>query len=154
MPLPNHSRPLLFAVTALLAVVLIGCGNNGVGTLHPVSGRLLRNNEPIKVNSGYITLIPDTEKGNSTEFEPSGTIDADGSFVVFTKEYSGAPPGWYKVVLSASGNPPKPAAEQSTTRPVAKSLVPSKYRQEATTPLSIEVVENPPKSAYDLNVTD
>lgn len=154
MSLRNPMRLSGFALPALLTVVLPGCGTDDVGTIYPVSGRVLRNNKPIKVRSGYVVLKPDTEKGNDTKFEPSATIDSDGRYVIYTKERKGAPPGWYKVVITATGETPKPTRSRSTSRPVPKPVLPARYGQAKTTPLSIEVVADPAAGAYDLDVTN
>ena len=154
MSMFHQTRASDFVFATLLSVLLSGCGDDGIGTVYPVNGRVLQNAEPFKVKTGYVLLKPDTEKGNNTKFEPAGTIDADGNYTVYTKQRSGAPPGWYKVIVTASGESAKPSPSQSSTRPLSKSLLSSKYGQEKTTPLSIEVVASPPAGAYDLNVTD
>ena len=143
-----------FVLATLMSVLLCGCGDDGIGTIYRVHGRVLKNAEPFKVKTGYVLLKPDTAKANDTQFEPTGTIDADGNYVVYTKERSGAPPGWYKVIVTASGESVKPSPSQSSTRPLSTSLLSPKYGQEKTTPLSIEVVASPSAGAYDLDVTD
>lgn len=143
-----------FAVATLMSVLLCGCGDDEIGTIYRVNGRVLQNAEPFKVKAGYVLLKPDTEKANDTEFEPAGTIDADGNYVVYTKQRRGAPPGWYKVIVTASGESVNPSPDKSSTRPISTSLLSPKYGQEKTTPLSIEVVASPPAGAYDLDVTD
>lgn len=153
MSMCNRFRASDFVVASLLSFLFSGCGDNGIGVLYPVNGRLLQNAEPLKVAAGNVVLKPDAEKGNSTKFAPAGTIDADGNYVVYTKQHRGAPPGWYKVIVTASGAPPKPTANKSSTRPVAKSLLPASYGQEESTPLAIEVVEDPSDGAYDLDVS-
>jgi hypothetical protein len=153
MPLRYQSRLSRLTLAAALAVLLSGCGKDEIGTVYPVSGRVLRNQEPIRVQSGYVVLKPDTANGNETTFEPSGTIDADGNYVIYTRRRKGAPPGWYKVVITATGETPKPTKGRSTSRPVPKPVLPAKYGQAKTTPLSIEVVGNPSEGAYDLDVT-
>ena len=44
---------------------------------------------------------PDRSKGNQTPFEPVGVVDEQGIYTVTTKGKDGAPPGWYKVLVSA-----------------------------------------------------
>lgn len=144
---------LCCVVATMLCVLLSGCGDDGIGTIYPVEGRVLQNAEPIKVRSGFVVLKPDTARGNTTSFEPAGTIDADGRYTIYTKQRSGAPPGWYKVVLTASGESVNPPPGQSSTRPVPKSLLPASYGKEESTPLSIEVVASPSEGAYDLEIT-
>lgn len=142
---------MLFASSP--AILLIGCGSDDTETLYPVNGRVLQGTAPIRVKSGYVLLKPDVEKGNQTQFEPSGQIEADGSFVIYTNQRPGAPPGWYKVVVTATGEPERKSPGKGTSRPTAKQLLPPKYGQAKTTPLSIEVVESPAAGAYDLDVS-
>ena len=138
-------------LAALAALALFGCGDDGVGKTHPVGGKVLLDGKAVKVKSGYVMFKPDAQKGNPTKFEPTGQIDPDGSYVLYTQTRRGAPPGWYKVIVTASGDPPGPT-KGGKSRPVAGSLVPAKYGQEKTTPLSVEVVASPGAGAYDLNV--
>ena len=56
----------------------------------------------------------------------------------------GAPPGWYKVVVTAYDNP-RPGN--------LKPLISMKYQDAKTTPLEKEVVENPEPGRYDFNLT-
>ncbi len=150
MALRSQVLSLNLPIRFVIFVLLSGCGDRD---LHPVAGRVLKGREPLKPKSGYVVLKPDTLKGNSTKFEPSGVIDADGNYEVFTEQRSGAPLGWYKVIVTASGHIPKPLPNQSATRPLAKSLLSAKYGQRESTPLAIEVVANPSEGAYDLDVT-
>ena len=153
MPFRIPTRACAFLPLLLFCLLPAGCGSNGIGTLHPVKGRVLRNGKPIEVQSGYVVLKPDAEKGNETKYEPSGTIDSNGNFVIYTEQHKGAPPGWYKVVVTATGPIPKPKKGSSTSRPIAKQVLDGKYGQAKTTPLSIEVVASPSEGAYDLEVS-
>lgn len=153
MSMWKRIRAAYFVVATLLSVLLSGCGDDGIGTIYPVSGSVLQNAEPFKVKTGYVVLKPDTEKGNNTKFEPAGTIDSDGNFEIYTEQRSGAPPGWYKVIVTASGETPKPPRNQSSIRPASKSLLSAKYGREDSTPLAIEVVASPSEDAYDIDVT-
>ena len=137
-----------------LTALLCGCSDDGFGTLYPVHGAVVMDNEPIRISTGYVILMPDTKKGNNTEFKPSGTIGADGNYVVYTMTRSGAPPGWYKVIVTGSGPSVRPTSGESKTRPVSTQIVPEQFGQETTTSLSIEVVARPNAHAYDLNVTN
>jgi hypothetical protein len=44
--------------------------------------------------------------------------------------------------------------EIGTTRPLLKTLLPIRYGQEATTPLTIEVLTSPPATVYNLDVSN
>ena len=79
--------------------------------------------------------------------QPTGTINAEGEYELFTVGKKGAPPGWYKVVVTAYAN----KIEEGPVTP--RLLIDPKYYQVETTDLSIEVVESPSPGAYDLNVT-
>jgi hypothetical protein len=60
------------------------------------------------------------------------------------QEKKGAPLGWYKVVVIALDNA-RPGVN-------LKSFIDKKYGDEKTTPLSVEVVENPEPGRYDLDL--
>jgi hypothetical protein len=154
MSLRNPVYTSYFAFIILFCVLPAGCGYDEIGTIYPVSGRLLQDEKPLKIKTGYVILKPDVEKGNGTKFEPAGTIDSEGRYVIYTKDRSGAPPGWYKVIVAASGEAENPKPDQSKMRPLSKSLLSQRYSQQKTTPLSIEVVGSPSAGAYDLNVED
>lgn len=145
------SKSLCLPFLLLTLVWVSGC-RDSVGTLYPVRGKVLLSGKPIKPSRGYVMLKPDKTKGNETKFKPSGSITPDGTYEIYTKERQGAPPGWYKVVVTAQGERPKPTRGKSNMRPIAKSLVPAKYGQKKTTPLSIEVVADPSPDAYDLDL--
>jgi len=120
----------------------------------PVAGKVTIDNVPLTAKSTVVLFKPDASKGNSSPFQPTGTVDADGTYTLKTKSKKGAPPGWYKVVVTAREDaPPLPPKTPQHRRPAAMSLVPAKYGQEKTSGLSIEVVENPAPGAYDLKLT-
>src|SRR5262249_7571299 len=111
-------------------------------------------NTPLTAKSTIVLFKPDASKGNTSPFEPTGTVDADGNYTLKTKGKNGAPLGWYKVVVTAhEESPPQHPKSPQKHRPVVKTLVPARYGQEKTSDLSIEVVENPTRGAYDLKLT-
>jgi hypothetical protein len=112
-------------------------------------------NEPLVAKNTIVLFKPDASKGNTSPFEPTGTVDASGTYTLRTEGKTGAPPGWYKVVVTARGDAPvaHPKGQQNH-RPVSTSLVPAKYGEVRTTDLVIEVVEHPSTSAYDLKLTN
>jgi hypothetical protein len=120
-----------------------------------VQGKITFDGQPLTEKSTVILLKPDATKGNQSIFEPTGSVDAEGNFAVVTKDKHGAPPGWYKVIVTAYTEPPvhPDKAGSRKQRPVAQSLLPSKYGQVLTTDLALEVVENPPAGAYDLKLS-
>jgi hypothetical protein len=137
-----------------LLVGLAGCADDGIGTTYPVSGKVLRpDGSPLSAKMGNVLFKPDAEKGNKTTFEPAGVIDESGNYVLYTRDRRGAPPGWYNVIVTATGDPPAGKGPM-THRPIPKQLVPAKYGQATTTPLHIEVVASPEAGAYDLKLKD
>jgi hypothetical protein len=137
----------------LIFTLPLGCADSsGVGKTYPVVGKITFKNEPWTVESSVILLKPDRAKGNQTSFEPVGTVDEQGSYTINTKGKEGAPPGWYKVLVTASGNYEEhPKAKNR--HPGPRSILPAKYGQETTTDLAIEVVERPSPNAYDLKLS-
>jgi hypothetical protein len=139
----------------LVSVALAtGCGDAGVGPTFPVAGKVSFNNAPLTAKNTVILCKPDAARGNKSTFEPSGTVDAEGNYTLTTRGKNGAPPGWYKVVVTAreEAAPVHPKGPQRH-RPVSKSLLPARYGQAQTTDLSIEVVERPAPGAYDLKLS-
>ena len=151
---PFRGLPLLLSAL-LFGCLASGCGDDsGVGWTVPVAGKVTIDNVPLTAKSTVVLFKPDASKGNSSPFQPTGTVDADGTYTLKTKSKKGAPPGWYKVVVTAREDaPPLPPKTPQHRRPAAMSLVPAKYGQEKTSGLSIEVVENPAPGAYDLKLT-
>ncbi len=147
-------RPLALAAL-LLAVAALGCGDSsGVGRTVPVSGRVTFNNEPVTAKTTVVLFKPDASRGNTSPFEPSGTVDADGRYTLTTNGKKGAPPGWYRVVVTARGEgAPVHPKGPGQHRPVAVSLLPARYGQPQTSGLSVEVVDDPAPGAYDLKLT-
>ncbi len=111
----------------LIAALLSGCNQSKGERLLPVNGSVLIDGQPPQSKTGYIMLKADVSKGNNTSLVPAGVIDVDGHYELFTGQRRGAPPGWYKVIVTATTAPPNRIPAQSTTRPVAKSLLPPQY---------------------------
>jgi hypothetical protein len=149
MPLPLLWFRRGTAITLLgffSAVLVVGCGSDGVGRLHPVQGKVLVDDQPL--TKGSVRFVPDTSRGNTAKHEPVGEIGGDGLYVLTTTGKVGAPAGWYKVSV-VSTDPP------DSTKPNAiKSYVGRKYIDTATSGLTVEVVASPAAGAYDLKVTN
>jgi hypothetical protein len=141
------------AIFPLLTFFLLGCGDSsGVGKTFPVSGRITFKDQPWVAETTMIVLKPDRSKGNKTPFEPLGVVDEQGIYTVTTKGKDGAPPGWYKVLVTAAGDYQEhPKAKNR--HPGPRSLLPAKYGQEKTSDLAVEVVERPAPNAYDLKLS-
>jgi hypothetical protein len=136
----------------LLAFVGAGCGDtSGVGRTVPVRGTITLDGAPVTAPSTVVLFKPDTAKGNQSPFEPVGTVDGQGRYTLSTRGKKGAPPGWYKVIVSATDGRLSPATKDR--HPAPKSLLPAPYGHEKTTPLAVEVVEDPAAAAYDLKLT-
>jgi hypothetical protein len=152
---PFRFLPLLLSAL-LFGCLASGCGDDsGVGRTFPVSGKITFNNEPLTAKTTRVWFKPDASKGNTSLFEPVGTVDAAGNYKLTTQGKNGAPPGWYQVVVTAwEDAPPVHPKGPRQHRPVAKSLLPSKYGQPQTSGLVIEVVEKPAPGAYDLKLSD
>jgi hypothetical protein len=133
-------------VAVLLALGAAGCGDD-VGPRHPVEGQVLLNGKPAKGLTGSVLFVPDLARGNLSPIRAGGQIDAVGRYRLSTKGRSGAPAGWYKVVVNAV--PAGTGDREVVKRPVINL----RYMAEKATPLSIEVVANPAPGSYDLKVT-
>jgi hypothetical protein len=99
---------------------------------------------------GTVSFRPDTAAGNPSRHHPTGPIDADGWFEVYTVGRKGAPPGRYKVLVFADANAPTSGAAAHPLPP--RWLVPDKYTREATTTLAVEVVANAAPDHYQLEL--
>jgi hypothetical protein len=140
----------------LVSLAMAGCtSDSGVGKTYPVSGKVTLDDEPVTAERTTILFKPDASRGNTSPFEPTGTVDDQGVYTLSTNGQEGAPPGWYKVIVTAVSEPPQhpKAPDKRTNRPIALSLLPARYGQAHTSNLAIEVVERPPSGAYDLKLT-
>lgn len=137
-------RSVAFLVLIALTLASAGCGP-GLPVLMPVRGKVtLRSGTP--VHNGSVTLHPDVAKGNKSRELPIGAIDAQGNFTVMTGAREGAPPGWYKVAISA-------AEQVDPNNPYFTDwLVHERYINPETSKLTAEVVENPAPGRYDFRV--
>jgi hypothetical protein len=150
---PPRSRPRgsRLAATLLAACLASGCASNAVPTL-PVSGQVTLDGEPVTTEATVVLFKPDQSRGNAGKLEPVGTVDAGGRYTLTTAGRRGAPAGWYKVIVAArAGQIEHPKGRPR--RPLAASLLPARYGSERTTPLVVEVVEQPAEGAYDLKLS-
>ena len=121
-----------------------GCSSGSGEKLMPVVGKVTVNGKPL--TTGSVSLRPDASQGNKSQHQPNGAIDAEGNYeLLVPPAKKGAPPGWYKVVVTAYDNP-------MPNKPL-KSFINMKYSDERTTPLRFEVIENPEPGRYDLKLT-
>lgn len=124
---PLRVLSLVFAVV-LPGLAASGCSDaSGVGRTLPVSGKLTLNGEPVTAKTTVVLFKPDASRGNASPFEPAGTVDESGTYTLTTKGKKGAPPGWYKVTVTAREEAPTEHPKTPGHRPVARSLLPARY---------------------------
>jgi hypothetical protein len=141
-----YGRPLCrLAGWALVGFSLCGCETGGE-RLTPVAGKVTIGGASL--TNGSVTFHPDAGKGNTTPHIPVGTLDAEGKYELTSATSPGAPPGWYKVSISAQApiNPNNPYAPP-------KHLIQPKFSDPSTSGLAVEVVENAAPGRYDFEVT-
>ena len=111
-----------------------------------VSGKVLLDNQPL--TKGVVMFHADTSKGNAMQATPSGEIDAEGRYELYTGKSRGAPPGWYRVTVCFE----KPG-ENNRGVNSPKPLYNEKFERDDRTPLHVEVKEGAPQDAYTLHLT-
>jgi hypothetical protein len=119
----RRNRSCVWCVFLSLVVFsILGCGPSGIA-LYPVRGSVHFEGQPAE----GATVILDPVAGG--EFKPSGTVAADGSFVVTTHPHgNGAPVGEYHVIITWY-----PEDARQSDRP--KNKLPAKYGDSAKTPV-------------------
>ena|SRR5713226_2765571 len=136
------NRSIAPLLLVLLSITLPGC-DRGIRRI-PVSGTVTLDDKPLQ--GGVLSFQADESKGNTVRASCTGPVK-DGRYTLVTSGVtrkdtgSGAPLGWYKVIL-LNDLPGTPIIN-----------VHSKYLSPETTPLSIEIVENPQPGAYDIKLT-
>ena len=134
---------LLTLLGGFLAAGAAGCGKDA-DKRFTVEGKVLFGDQPLK--AGYITFYPDPAQGNASKEVPSGKIDAQGTYEIWTGTKKGAAPGRYKVAVTAADqiDPKNPY--------FTKWLIPERYIDPKTSKLTVEVVEQPAAGAYDFKL--
>jgi hypothetical protein len=129
-----------------LAVVLLGlgCSDGKTPKLLPVKGKVTIDGAALTRGSVSFRL----QEASAGSWEPAGTIDADGTYTLYTNQKPGAPAGKYYVLVTASEpiDPSKPSD-------APKSLVHPKYADATQKLLVVEVSENAAPTAYDLKLS-
>ena len=125
---------------------LLGCGDSS-NNLVPVVGKVTVDGQPLTQGDGMVSFRP--EKGNATRQEPAGKIEEDGSYRLVTAGKEGAPPGRYRVLVTAVE-----PLDTNNSFPYGKrkSYVNAKYNELKTTDLIVEVVPSAAPGAYDLKL--
>ncbi len=148
------------SVIALSIVgALAGCRGDGVDAV-PVSGQITVDGEPLRSKAGMVNLVPNKEKGNNTALQPSGPVDENGNYTIYYDTgKKGAPPGWYRVQVSAMPQGDQPLPTMGPRR-IGKGSPPSvprlfnlKYASAKDSGLEIEVVRDPAPGAYNLKLS-
>jgi hypothetical protein len=126
---------------ALCVTLLAGC-NRGPRRV-PVSGSVTLDGEP--VNAGVLHYYPDDKKGNEHRVDAlsparGGKYNLVTTAVRDSETGSGAPLGWYKVYLQ-------------TDLPGVDLKIHPRFTDANTTPILVEVVDNPAPGAYDIKFT-
>src|SRR5262245_43327907 len=111
-------------VSALAALIVPACGGEGP-KLYPVRGKVFYLNQPA---AGAIVVFQPVNSGPDSAM-PSGTVGADGTFVLRTHPRGeGAPAGTYVVLITWL-----PANAREQENPTNK--LPPKYGSPTETPL-------------------
>jgi hypothetical protein len=137
---------LSLAILGAFALTIVaGCG--GVRRI-PVAGTVTLDGAPVK--AGYLEFTPDSAKGNTAKIIGKSLI-REGRYILETSGITrsdsgtGVPLGWYKVTFRNE--------ETSKKHPVEQINVHDKYMSAATTPLMVEVKDDPEPGAYDFKMT-
>jgi hypothetical protein len=155
IPFAIHAWFLLRATGFLLCwltaacLLVAGCKEPGAeGNRVPVAGRVtFPDGKPLV--RGTVIFAPDGSKGNQSQHEPRGLIDAQGNYTLATTErLRGVAPGWYVVTIIAQE--PYDESKSSWDPPW---LIHRKYGNRSTSGLAVEVVENPQPGRYDFQVS-
>jgi hypothetical protein len=139
---------------ALSTVLVSGCGS-ATEPVYPVTGKVTLKGTPL--TAGIVTFLPDEAKGNKTKLSPTGQIGADGTYKLTTDNRTGAPLGWYKVIVNTevpgmSMTTPDPTRPGVAPGPAKSVQVDPKYRDALKTDLHFEVVASPGPDVYDLKL--
>jgi hypothetical protein len=138
--------PLHWRFLILGCGLLIAAGCSGGPSFVTVSGKVTLGDELL--TTGGVSFIADESKGNKARGSSRGWIGADGSYElhsigVTTRESGkGAQLGWYKVILV-----------EKMGKKDLESKIDAKYFDENTTPLFVEVVNDPAPGRYDFKVS-
>lgn len=119
-----------WAVAVLAAAAVAGCGGGRLKTA-VVHGKVTYKGKPIP--QGTVTFIPTVNGPSAT-----GEIQSDGSYTLTTySKGDGAIIGSHKVMVVSMQDMAGRLPEERT--PLPPPLVPDKYTNPATTPLTVEV---------------
>lgn len=126
-------------------LLLSGCRGETGPRLFPVAGRVTLAGEPLA--TGAVTLRPESTRDGWEQ--PTGSIDEDGRYRVFTRERPGAPAGRYLVVVFSTA--PTRDKDGAAHPGLPASQIPVRYSDPAQTPLRITVGDST-GPAFDLEL--
>jgi hypothetical protein len=156
----NAARRAMMAL-AMAGLTLGGCDSGPRYEHARVHGKVTYRGKPVPL--GSVLFVP-VEPPRDGPMQPaSGTINPDGTYELKSAADDGAIVGEHKVVVVAvdggqpAAAPGPPKAAESGPAPAAKSvrfktLVPSKYSDPSTTPLTRKVVAG--GNTIDIELTD
>ena len=133
----------------VLLLNFVACANDPVGKCVPVKGTVTVNGKVLQ--AGSVTFWPIDAKGTPQNLFPSGEIAKGGTYELYTNKKKGAPPGKYKVTVTAQETPEDPKNTNPKDIKKIKQLVPVKYTKKDSTTLEHEVVDGENKT-YDLTM--
>jgi hypothetical protein len=142
-------RVLVFLAGVWACSALLGCREPGdEGNRVPVVGKVtFPDGKPL--HRGTVIFAPDSAKGNESQHEPRGPIEADGSYKLSAApRLAGVAPGWYIVTIVAQE--PYDESKSSWDPPW---IINRKYGNRQTSGLSAEVIPNPEPGRYDFQVS-
>ena len=138
----------------LILGVLAGCSDDGLGQRYRVSGRVVRQGQP--VTKGTVNFVP---VDLTTSRAASGEIQTDGSYTLTTKDPGdGALAGDYRVVINLAEVAGLERTEggmpilNEPKKVKVKNLVPPKYSDPSQTVLKYKV--EPRSNTYDIELTE
>jgi hypothetical protein len=147
---PDKPISNLISVAALAAgFVIAGCKQPGdEGNRVPVAGTVsFKDGKPLA--RGTVIFTPDSAKGNTSQHEPRGAIDAGGKYKLSTTpSLHGVSPGWYTVTIVSQA--PYDESKSSWDPPW---LIDRKYGNRQTSGLAVEVIQNAEPGRFDFQVS-
>jgi hypothetical protein len=125
---------------------IAGCSKPEPDNLHTVRGTILLDGKPLPRGSVSLRAMD-----QSSWEQPTGVVDENGQFTMFTQGQEGVAPGQYKVIVFATE-----AAFDEAGKPhpgLPRSLIPVCYNDPEKTPLRLEVAGTSPPPQYDLELS-
>jgi hypothetical protein len=136
----KQCRIILIFVTLCLPA----CNADPIGRTYPVKGKVSL--DGVSLKAGSVAFFPADQGKGAPAFEAASRIQPDGTYELSTRGKPGALLGGYKVtVILQNKVEPNKAGD-------VVSLVPKEYTRKETTPLQVEVLENPQDGKYDLKM--